>query len=308
MTIQPEVTVVIPAYNSESTIRRAVDSALGQTFQDFEIVVVDDASTDRTASLASSLADPRIRIIRHDANRGEAGARNTGIGHSRGSYIAWLDADDEWLPEKLTLQVDALKGAGENIGGYCAGSWLVQSGEVRRHVPTQPRSWTRALLLGSDLGAGTTLLARRAVFDKVGPFDEQLARNADWDWLLRFVQQFDLGVLQRPLVRIYRGSPPAGTVVEKSTLYFLEKHADTFGMFGARYRRKAIAKRWLTIAWYYYYMTDRNLAKEREYFSKAVRTYQLQKPHAYLGLIDSIFGTRIWLALANRLRLRKYHR
>ena len=300
--------MVIPAYNCAATIERAVDSVLIQTFQDFEIVLVDDASTDSTFSVVTSLEDSRVRVIRHDTNRGEGGARNTGIREARGSLVAWLDADDEWLPEKLELQVDELLRADERTGAYCTGSWLVQGGETRRHIPSKPRSWLRSLLMGSNLGAGTTLLARRSVFEAVGLLDEQLVRNTDWDWLLRLVVDFDLGVIRKPLARIYRGPTPPAPVVEESTRHILEKHANSFRMFGPRYFRKATAKRWLTVAWYYYYMPQRNLQKEREYFSKAVATYPLQRPHAFIALFDSIFETRIWLGLATRLGLRKYHR
>lgn len=305
---EPEVTVVIPAYNSEATIGRAIGSAVGQTFGDFEILVVDDGSTDGTASAASAVDDSRIRIIRRPDNQGEATARNTGIRQARGSFVAWLDADDEWLPSKLERQLAAFASSDEGVGAYSTGSWLIQGDQVRRHLPSIPRSWTRRLLLGSNLGAGTTLLARRSAFEQVGLLDERCVRHADWDWMLRLVQRLGFRIVREPLVRIYRGSLPSGSKVEQATLYFLEKHADTFKLFGPRYRRKAVAKRWLNVAWYYYYMPQRNLAKEREYFTKAVRTYPLQKPHAYLALLDALFNTRIWLGLANAVGLRKYHR
>lgn len=97
----PTVSVVIPTYNRAHLVGRAIQSVLNQTYQDFEIIVVDDGSTDNTEEVVKSFNDPRIRYIRHDQNRGGSAARNTGIKMARGEYIAFQDSDDEWLPEKL---------------------------------------------------------------------------------------------------------------------------------------------------------------------------------------------------------------
>jgi teichuronic acid biosynthesis glycosyltransferase TuaG len=109
--MQPRISVVIPAYNAARWLRRAVTSASEQTLRPAEIIIVDDASHDDTYIVAESLAaqHPEIRIFRHDSNRGPAAARNRGIAESRGDYVAFLDADDFWLPEKLTKQAAALQ-------------------------------------------------------------------------------------------------------------------------------------------------------------------------------------------------------
>ena len=304
----PEVTVIIPAHNSAHTVERAVQSVLGQSFHDFEIILVDDASSDPAVETVESLDDVRVRIIRRAKNGGTAEARNTGIRESNGTYIALLDADDMWLPKKLEIQVSALRQASQQIAASCTGSWIIQAGTVRRHIPAQPQSWLKSLLMGTDLGSGTTLLIRRSAYDTVGFYDNKFARYEDLDWLLRYAKAFDLDLLTEPLARIFRGPTPEGPLIEESTRYLIEKNESTFRIFGPRYYRKAIAKRWLTVGWYYYYMDKRNLHKEREYFSKAVRTYPLQRPHAFVALFDSIFATHIWMGLTSRLGLRKYHR
>src|SRR5215469_600238 len=104
---KPRVSVVIPLFNRARTIERALASVQRQSFSDLEIVVVDDASSDGGADKIAGL-DPRLRILRHPANRGAAAARNTGINAARGEYVAFLDSDDEWLPAKLTTQLGVL--------------------------------------------------------------------------------------------------------------------------------------------------------------------------------------------------------
>src|SRR5262245_24547581 len=101
----PLVTVVIPTHNRAGRVRSAIESVLHQTYADFEIVVVDDASEDGTENTVRGVLDPRVRYIRHAVARGDAAARNTGIRNSTGEYVAFLDDDDEWLPEKLRFQV-----------------------------------------------------------------------------------------------------------------------------------------------------------------------------------------------------------
>lgn len=103
-----KVSVIIPTHNRSELLYSAITSVLNQTFQDFEIIVVDDCSGDNTPEIVSKLNNKRIKYIRNEINKGEAEARNTGIMNSDSEYIAFLD-DDEWLPEKLTLQVDLLK-------------------------------------------------------------------------------------------------------------------------------------------------------------------------------------------------------
>ena len=102
----PTVSVVIPTYNRAPLIGRSIKSVLNQTYQDFEIIIVDDASTDNTKEVVSNFNDERIRYIQHEENKGEAAARNTGIKATRCDYIAPQDSDDEWIPEKLSTQIE----------------------------------------------------------------------------------------------------------------------------------------------------------------------------------------------------------
>ena len=106
--VTPPVSVVIPAYNRAATIGAAIESVLRQTWEDFELVVVDDGSTDGTLEAARRIADPRLRVVAAPHNMGAAGARNLGVAEARGTWIAFQDSDDEWLPEKLAKQMARL--------------------------------------------------------------------------------------------------------------------------------------------------------------------------------------------------------
>src|SRR5919106_1816578 len=117
----PKVSVIIPTYNRVESLPLAIKSVLAQTFQDFEIIVVDDASHDNTPAVIARFNDERIRYIRHDTNKKISASRNTGVLNSRGSYIAFLDDDDEWLSEKLQLEVDLLDNSPLKTGAVYTG-------------------------------------------------------------------------------------------------------------------------------------------------------------------------------------------
>jgi len=191
------VSVVIPVYNRAATLPRAVASVRAQDFADWELILVDNGSGDGGAEVALALEDPRIRVIRHPVNRGAPAARNTGIRAASGRLIAFLDSDDEWLPGKLGPQVAALDAAPERLGALCTGFVLhrVATGGRFERVPAPDGSWQATLLDGCTVSPGSTLLARRACFDTVGLFAEDLPRFEDWDWLLRLIERYDFDCL-----------------------------------------------------------------------------------------------------------------
>ena len=111
-----KVSVIIPTYNRAKLIKRSILSVLNQTYQNFEIIVVDDGSADDTKSVVESFNNPKIRYIRHDINKGQSAARNTGIKNAKGKYIAFQDSDDEWLPEKLEKQMSCFESPSSHSG------------------------------------------------------------------------------------------------------------------------------------------------------------------------------------------------
>jgi len=181
----PRVSVIIPIYNGAATIERALKSVFEQTFSDFEIVVVDDGSTDETPSVLAKFGD-RIRMIRQ-SNRGFPGARNAGVAASRGDLIALIDHDDQWLPQKLELTVAALDADPGAALVYSDLFVINEAGEESRsspigsdtaHAPTMDEMLSRIWPI-----MPSTVVMRRAAFDGAGGFGESLHEDLDF-WLL----------------------------------------------------------------------------------------------------------------------------
>lgn len=191
MAFRIDVSVIIPAYNCAETISYAINSVLIQEGMTFELIVVDDASTDSTLDNIRAVIDPRLRYIRHENNKGAAAARNTGISLARGRYIALLDSDDVWFPGKLTKQCHALHTADDKTMVCVTAHQLNHPRAGCIVYGPNPGHLLRYLANNvCDLSIGTTFFARREVFDRVGMFDERLRRFEDWEWMIRYA---DLG-------------------------------------------------------------------------------------------------------------------
>lgn len=241
----PGVSVIIPTYNRASVLPRAIDSVLDQTFEDFELFVVDDGSTDGTLTVLDSYDDERLRVITHGTNRGANVARNTGIEHANGEFIAFLDSDDAWHPEKLGRQLGRYESAPSDcVAVYCdferetagiRGTMCSAAASVLSVADDdRPKEGSKELsgeILADYLhsGAGSTLLVETAVAREIDGFDESLDRFQDPDFLLRVVQEGYLGYVDRQLVTRYEtGTPPAATV-EHADERFIGKHASLVG-------------------------------------------------------------------------------
>lgn len=205
----PQVSVVLPAYNRAGSIRMAVDSILRQSFADFELLVVDDGSTDGTMEVLADVADPRLRLLANPRNMGVSAARNTGIRAAQAPWVAFQDSDDEWLPLKLEKQMARLAEApSETVGCYCGMAilgGLEDGGRMRLgYVPgpgvTAVEGDIRQSLLATSLASTQTLIARRDALEKVGGFDEQLPALVDWDCVIRLAQLGPFAFVDEPLV------------------------------------------------------------------------------------------------------------
>jgi glycosyltransferase involved in cell wall biosynthesis len=213
----PTVSVVIPTRNRKTLLPVALRSALAQTFPDVEILVVDDASTDGTAELYRDFPDPRIQWLRHDVARGGAAARNTGIVHSRGEYIAFLDDDDAWYPEKLARQMEVMLTSPPNVAAVYTGYVIVDraSGQVRgRMVPHRRGDLQADLMKSNPIGGTSSMLLRRSCLDQVGLFDEALPSLQDRDLWIRIARRFHFAYVPEPLLTYFLHSPRVWSNVE----------------------------------------------------------------------------------------------
>ena len=200
----PRVSVIIPTYNRASLVQEAVASVLAQTYRDFELLVVDDGSTDGTLEALASFAG-EIRVLSLPVRRGVSGARNAGIAAAQGEWLAFLDADDLWLPEKLARQMAFMEAHPQLLLSQTEEIW------VRRGLRVNPpRSHAKA---GGDiflrslercLVSPSAVVLHRRLLDAHGGFDEALPAAEDYDLWLRLAWRYEVGLLPEPLV-IKRG-------------------------------------------------------------------------------------------------------
>jgi glycosyltransferase involved in cell wall biosynthesis len=198
----PLVSVIIPTYNRACLLKEAIGSVQEQVFSDFELIVVDDGSTDNTAQLLQSYAN--IQVVKQD-HRGVSAARNAGIAQAFGQFLAFLDSDDLWLPEKLSAQVAFFESHPDALICHTEEIWIrngVRVNPRRRHRKHSGMIFERAVQL--CLVSPSAVMIHRSLFDQVGWFDETLPACEDYDLWLRIACRFPIFLISKPLV-IKRG-------------------------------------------------------------------------------------------------------
>lgn len=198
----PAVSVIIPVFNRQDLLRRAVSSVLAQTFQDYELIVVDDGSTGRVLDALSEARDKiNLRLIHHGRNRGAAAARNTGARTATGRYLAFLDSDDTWRTEKLARQIAFMDTEKRRMS--CTGFALVgEHGVFERRLPPTISDLDE-ILWGCRISPGTTLMVERTLWETTGPMDETLGRLEDWDWMMKAVRHAPFDGLRQTLADVH---------------------------------------------------------------------------------------------------------
>lgn len=235
----PLVSIIITTWNRAGTVERAVNSALGQTFQDFEIVLVDDASSDNIAEVVAHKRWPKLKFVQNPVNLGIGGAKNAGIAAARGRYIAFLDSDDLWLPRKLELQLAALQARNDGVPLSFTAFYIERdTGNRVVRIPKQYDTWFEASLLGEMFALGSTLLADRICFEKVGLLDESINRMEDRDWILRYFDHWDdLVMIEEPQAVVVNSGWPSSELVRASMAGIYKANKVRVEQHGRRYLR-----------------------------------------------------------------------
>ncbi|GAA6616690.1 glycosyltransferase family 2 protein [Scytonema sp. NUACC26] len=223
----PIISVIIPAYNAEQTIVDTVASVQQQTFSDLEIIVIDDESSDRTLEILYGIKEQRLQVFSYK-NGGASVARNRGITHATGEYIAFLDADDLWTPNKLERQLAALK---QNPKAAVAYSWTYyqfpdeQDSYIENSYLFEGNVYPH-LLVTNFLHNGSNPLIYRKAIDSVGFFDPTLKSVEDWDYWLRLAAKWHFVLVREPQI-IYRQRSQSISenieVMEKNCLILIDK-------------------------------------------------------------------------------------
>jgi glycosyltransferase involved in cell wall biosynthesis len=199
----PEVSVILPTYNRAWILKEAIDSVLAQDFKDFELIVVDDGSTDDTGQILDSY-DQDLMVL-HQSNRGVSAARNRGIDAAAGRLIAFLDSDDLWLPRKLTTQVNFFNSNPAAVINQTEEIWIRNGIRVNprtRHHKFSGMIFEKSLAL--CLVSPSAVMMKRSLFEEVGLFDEDLPACEDYDLWLRISWRYPVDLIETPLI-IKRG-------------------------------------------------------------------------------------------------------
>ncbi len=199
------VSVIVPSYNRANVLPRAVKSVLAQTYQDFEIIIIDDCSKDNTQEVVKNFNDPRIRYIRHETNKGGNAARNTGIKAANGEFVAFLDSDDEWLPTKFEKQM--LRFNDPRVGlVYCGQKCFNENnGRVFEFFNQLREDIFYKMLVKNYVGSLSAVIVRFKNISQVGFMDEKLKSCQDWDLYIRLSQICQFGFVDEMLVNYYLG-------------------------------------------------------------------------------------------------------
>ena len=292
----PKVSVIIPTYNREHLISRSIESVLNQTYKDFEVIIVDDASTDNTGELITKMY-PDVIYIKHDINRGAAAARNTGLNVVRGKYIAFHDSDDEWLPEKLEKQMVIFEKFPE-VG-------IVYTDMLRISEDGRMDYWNAPPVTGHGLVNEKTLdykvegigiqssAIKKECIEYVGHFDEKLPRFIDLELFIRLSKYFDFYHIREPLVKYYANDGISTNIVAGSTakIYLIDKFFEDL-----KAENKFLAKQYYDIG--YSMLSSGNLKGGRYYLIKVIKVNH-SAVKSFLLIFISLFGYKIYENVIN---------
>lgn len=284
----PKVSVVIPAYNAMTYLPETVESVLRQTLTDFEVLIVNDGSSDQIGQWASQVTDPRVKLISQQ-NQGLSGARNTGIAQAQGEYIAFLDADDLWEPTKLEKQVRCLE---DNPAAGLVYSWTAfvdENGQSTGRVMTAGAEgdvWRQ--ILERNIIDCPSVVVRRCCFETVGVFDRKLRSVEDWDMWIRIASRYPFVVIKEPLVYYRHHSSNMSKnwqVMEQAFRLVIEKAFHSVPPELLYLKNRSYGNANLRLAWKALQCSDKDYKRAIQFLQQALAHYpQLRYSGEYIRL------------------------
>ncbi len=232
----PLVSVIIPMFNRENTIERAIKSVLEQSYQNIELIIIDDNSSDNSVDVAQRYVDDaRVKLIALPNNLGANVARNVGISNAKGDYIAFQDSDDEWMCEKLQVQMQYMNDKNLNAV-FSAFTSIRYDNYVKQFPDTNTNveigeKGIENVLRRKNVISTQTLIISKEIVETVGCFDEEMPRFQDYEYVVRIIQKYKIGYIEKPLVKVYRQN---NSISANSDAYYravellLKKHGDFF--------------------------------------------------------------------------------
>jgi glycosyltransferase involved in cell wall biosynthesis len=307
-TMDPKISVIIPTYNRAKLLSRAIQSVLNQTYSNFELIVIDDGSPDNTKKIVEEFQkkDKRIKYIWQENFGGNSKTINTGIKASQGEYIALLEDDDEWLPEKLEKQLEVFQNSKrEKLGLVCCKTLTVYENGKTEIIKTcdipenNYKVLAESLLDNKFFFNVSAFLIKKEALDKVGFLDENLKIGTDKDILLRIFKDYNFDFAPFVLVRYYdHGGKftrmPFYDRFLKDLLYLHTKHHDIYKNYPKIYSREQRG-----IGNYYVLLGD--CKQGRKYFLRSIGTYPFNLK-SYQSLLLSFLGSRVFIQFSNLKR------
>jgi len=279
-------TILILNWNGWKDTIECLESVFRNLYLNYQVVALDNGSTDDTEEVIKSFNDERVKYIRHESNKGNAAARNTGIKVANGEYLAFQDSDDGWLPKKLEKQVNLLRSLPETFAVVYSGFYKIVDGE-KFYIPSSeiyPREGNihSSLLKGNFIGT-PSILVRKSALLCVGLFDEKLPRLVDWDLVIRLSKKYQFKLIDEPLFIAYYTNNSLSTYNE-ILIYSLEVIIKKFNEdFDKHPDAKAV--QYFTLG--KHLCTDGNTNTARKYFFLALKT----APRAKYFLVFIVVST-----------------
>jgi len=306
----PTISVVIPTYNRSDSLARCLNSVFSQTVTDLEVIVVDDCSTDDTEEVVNSFDN--IQYIRHDRNKGGSAARNTGIKAATGKYVAFLDSDDEWLPQKVEKQLKEFTRSPDSVGVVYTGLYFSRNGERRiGRIPEASGDIYEQQLMRDHVGPTSTVMVRRECFENVGMFDPKLPARQDYDMWLRLSEEYEFRNVREPLTVLYTNRTDRISSQYEQRIQadevMLERVFNRVADFNSEKQKKILSKQYETTALFSY--LSQQFTDARRYSMKSIKIHPFGTTRWGLFVLSGLSLNphgRIVSAMRNGVRALKY--
>lgn len=296
----PTISIIVPVYNRSKVLARAIESVLSQTYVAWEVIIVDDCSTDDTLSVARHYASDRIKILQNSANKGAAGSRNVGIMNSKGRYVAFLDSDDLYHPTFLSESLNELNSTSDEYGfSYCVVGDVDQVSAPKENIqawriPEKYQVYRKPYLYELHIGTASGILMKREVFNKIGYFDESMKAAEDTDFFIR-VSEFYKGLPISKLM-IYKDDSSENRLTSNYA-----RIADAYDSILTKNQHEIEGSEVLTMRWYYKAMWlnfySGRKSKARSYYMKLARAKAVNMKVRLVCLCGIIFSARTFISV-----------
>lgn len=288
-----KVSAVIPTYNRAHLVGQSIESVLNQTYKDLEVLIVDDGSTDNTYDVVKPyLERPEVRYLRHEQRKGQQAARNTGIKNSRGEYVAFLDSDDTWIPQKIDLQLSAINSKGAKCISY-TGMWIVDTDGTKTNYLKRYNGYVYRQMLERSGPSYCCLLVPIECLRQIGFLDESTEAYTDWDTCITLSKLYEFITVDEPCT-ISRANLPdsvtKNTVKAFAYQRIIEKNQkDMLRLIG----KQGLARHYRNVAWIFY-----KAGEFKRYRAGARHAFAIysRNPKTVLLAFSTLFGERVFRA------------